>query len=417
MNVKIITSKERKIVLENFFSLSTLQSINYLLPVIVLPYLIRIIGPEKFGLIAFAQAFVQYFMILTDYGFSLSATRKISLCKEHKQKISTIFSSVMTVKILLALASFLILLICIHFIPKFKDDWLVYVFSFGAVIGNTLFPVWFFQGTEKMRYIAIVNITGGIIYALCMFFFVRSPADYLWVPFLNSLFFLVTGYLGLRIAFKKFGLQFVFQTYGSIRQELKTGWDIFISTVAVNAYTTTRIFVVGLLTNNTITGYYSISEKIANFIQAFPLASFSQAIYPRLSRIFVKNKQRALRVMGKAQDITTATGVICLPVIFVFAPQIIRIICGTAYPQVILSFRLLIFSIFFISANAFKIQFLLVCGKADTYAQIHVAMAIVGLPILFLLIDSFSYVGAAMATIIIEAGIFILTFQAIRKLL
>ena len=92
MGQKIITAKDKKVILRNFLSLSSLQGINYLLPLIILPYLIRVIGPAKFGLIAFAQAFVQYFMILTDYGFSLSATRKISLCRADKKEVCAIFS-------------------------------------------------------------------------------------------------------------------------------------------------------------------------------------------------------------------------------------------------------------------------------------------------------------------------------------
>ena len=107
MSTRIVTHKERKIVLKNFLSLTTLQGISYLLPLVVLPYLVRVIGIEKFGLIAFAQSLVQYFMILTDYGFSLSATRKISLCGEHNKKVSAIFSSVMTVKLIFAALSFL----------------------------------------------------------------------------------------------------------------------------------------------------------------------------------------------------------------------------------------------------------------------------------------------------------------------
>ena len=413
----IASQKEVMLVFENFLSLFSMQSLGYVLPIIVLPYLVRTIGPEKFGLIAFAQAFVQYFMILTDYGFSLSATKKISMCQDEKEKLCEIFSSVMSVKILLSAVSFVVLIMFVRFIPKFRNDWMVFVLSYGAVIGNTLFPLWFFQGKEKMRYIAIINIIGGIIYAASIFIFVKAPHDYLYVPLLNSLFFLVTGYLGLRLAFRKFGLFFTLQSYKNIRQELKAGWDIFISTVAINAYTTSRVFVVGLLTNNTTTGYYAIAEKIANFIQTFPLASFSQAVFPRINKIFAKNKQRAIRVMNKAQDITTATGIVCLPVIFLFTPQISRMICGCSYPEVVLSLRLLIFSVFIISANAFKIQFLIVCGKADLYARIHVAMAVAGLPLLFLLINQFSYTGAAVATIIIEAGTFILTFIALRKLL
>jgi PST family polysaccharide transporter len=231
------------------------------------------------------------------------------------------------------------------------------------------------------------------------------------------MFFLVTGIWGLRVAFRTFGIEYIAQTYGSIREELKAGWSIFTSTIAINAYTTTRIFVVGLLTNNTLTGYYSIAEKIAGFIQTFPLASFSQAVYPRLSKIFVRSKPRAIRIMQRAQDITNTTGIICLPIIYFFIPKIVKLICGMAYPEVIFTLKLLIFSIFFTSANAFKVQFLLVCGKANTYAKIHIAMASVGLPLLFLLVVSFSYLGAAFATVIIEAGIYTLTFIALRKII
>ncbi len=302
MKHKHITHKERKTVLENFVSLSSLQSINYILPVIVLPYLIRIIGFEKFGLIAFAQALVQYFMIFTDYGFSLSATREISLCRHEKDRVCAIFSSVMTVKIVLAAVSFLILLALINFVPKFSKDWLVYVLSFGAVIGNTLFPVWLFQGHEKMRFISIINIVAGMIYAISIFIFIREPRDYLFAPILNSAYYLVAGISGLYVAFKKFDLSFNLQGYSSITKELKAGWNVFISIISINAYTTTRVFAVGLLTNNILTGYYAIGEKIANVFQTFPLESLSQAIYPRLNSIFAKNKRRAFNLMNRIQD-------------------------------------------------------------------------------------------------------------------
>lgn len=416
MKIKTINPQEKKIVLENFASLTTLQGISYILPLIILPYLIRVIGLEHFGLIAFAQSLAQYFMILTDYGFSLSATRKIALCREEKEKVCAIFSSVMTVKLILATLSFLILLLLVNFIPKFKNDWLVYVLSFGSVIGNTLFPTWYFQGIEKMRYIFAINITGGIIYIFSIFMFVKTPGDYLFVPFINSFFFLTTGVLGLYVVFRKFKVGFIRQTYGDIRQELKAGWDIFISIVAINAYTTTRVFAVGLLTNNTLTGYYSIGERVANAIQTFPLDSFSQAIFPRLTKIFSRNKKRALRIMRKIQDSTTSTYAIVLPLIFLTAPWITRILCGVAYEEVTVTMRLLLLSVFFVNANAFKVQFLLVGGRSDIYSKLHVIAALVGLPLIFLLINYFSYLGAALSTIMIEAGIFLVTFQIINRL-
>jgi PST family polysaccharide transporter len=413
---KMAGHHERKVVLHNFASLSVLQAITYLLPIIILPYLFRTIGAEKFGLISFAQAFVQYFMILTDYGFSISATKEISLCQNEHAKVSKIFSSVMTVKIALAFLSLLLLGSIVYFVPRFRNDWLVYVFSFGAVVGNTLFPVWFFQGKEKMKHIADLNILGGFLFAVLIFALVRRPEDYLMVPLANSSVFLITGLLGQYIAFRKLCVSFRFPGYASMRKQLEAGWDIFISIVAINAYTTTRIFVMGLLTNNTITGFYSIAEKIAGLVQTFPLTSFSQALFPRLSMIFYKSKIRAFEFMRRIQQITINISLICLPLIFIFADTIIRIICGGRYPETVLSLRLLLIAVFFVSANAFRVQFLLVCGKAHIYSRIHVVMAMIGLPLIFLLIDSFSYAGAGAATIAIEAGIFTITYFTVKRL-
>jgi len=416
MRYKQLLSAGKRTVLSNIFSLSTLQGINYVLPLIVLPYLIRVIGPGKFGLIAFAQALVQYFMIITDYGFSLTATRNISLCRGHKEKMCNIFSTVMTVKSLLTALSFIILILLVRFVPKFRQDWLVYILSFGAVIGTTLFPVWFFQGQEKMKYISMININGGIIYAICIFAFVKKPSDFLLVPLLNSLFFLITGVLGLFVAFQKFELTFVRQGYAVIREELRTGWDIFISIVAINAYTSTRVFAIGLLTNNIFTGYYAIAERIANAIQTFPLDSFSQALYPRISKIFTRSRKRAARIMHTVQTSFIFSYLVVIPLAYYFAPWITRIACGVAYPEVIVTLRLLLLAVFCIIANAFRVQFLLVCGKPDIYSKIHVIAAIIGLPLIFLLIYYFSYAGAALSTLILEVGIYIATFEIIRKL-
>ncbi len=408
--------RERKVVLSNVLSLSGLQAISYILPIIVLPYLFRVIGPEKFGLISFAQAFVQYFIILTDYGFGISATREISLYRHEHRRVREIFSAVMIAKIGLALISLAILSAIVYFIPRFRYDWMLYVISFGAVMGSTLFPVWFFQGTEKMKYIADLNIIGSIVYAVSILFLVKGPQDYLTVPLIQSTVSLVTGVLGMYIVFSHFGVRFEFQKYAIVRTHLKAGWDIFLSVVAINAYTTTRIFTVGLLTNNTLTGLYSIAEKIAGVVQTFPLASFSQAIFPRLSKIYHKNRPKAFKMMQQIQRITNQISTVCLPLCFLFAPWIVRMVCGGEYPATVMSLRLLLISVCFISANAFRVQFLLVAGKTDVYSRIHIMMAMMGLPLIFLFIYFYSYRGAAAATVIIEAGIFFITYFTVKRL-
>jgi PST family polysaccharide transporter len=267
-----------------------------------------------------------------------------------------------------------------------------------------------------MKYIARLKMLGEFAFAFGIFLLIHGPQDYLLVPLINSAVFLFTGALGIFLVFWRLKLAFTFPRFKHVRRELRAGRNLFWSIVAINAYTTTRIFMVGLLTTNTLTGFYSIAEKIANVAQTFPLSSFSQAIFPRLSNIFRRNRAMAFKLMQQVQVITVYISLISLPLLFIAAPFIMKVVCGGKYPEAIATLRLLIMAVFFVSANAFRVQFLLVCGKPRSYARIHIAMALVGLPLLILLVRSFSYLGAAMATVVTEAGVFTITWFTVRRL-
>ena len=107
---RLLNKEEYKKILENIVSLTGLQFASYILPLITLPYLTYILGPDRFGLTQYALSLILYFQMFTDYGFNLSATRELAIVREDKKKVSEIFNTVMFIKISLTVVSLIILL-------------------------------------------------------------------------------------------------------------------------------------------------------------------------------------------------------------------------------------------------------------------------------------------------------------------
>lgn len=396
-------------VVENFVSLTFLQAANYLFPLITLPYLLRVVGYSKYGLIAFAQALVAYFVTFTDYGFNLSATRDISLHKDDKGKVSQIFFSVLWIKIVLTLIGLAVFSCIVFMISKFANNWLLYFFTFGVVVGRVLFPVWFFQGVEQMKYITLATFAERLTFTLLLFVLIRHPSQYLYVPLLISIGACVSGVVGLIVALGKIQKASIFPPIKEVVAQLKGGWHVFISTVSVNAYTATRVFAVGLFASPAVTGAYALAEKLMIVVQTFPLASLSGAVFPRLSALYTISQKRSFDLMRTLQRFTTLAYLFISPVVIVLAPFIIRIVSGADSEQAVLALRLLVVAVFFINANTFRVQFLLVSGRDSVFSRIHLVAGAIGIVLIFGGAYFWSYVGPAVAVIIISSLVYILT--------
>ena len=316
---KILNTQDKKRLLSNFFSLSLLQTFTYILPLLTLPYLVRVLGVEYFGLVMFAQAFIMFFNILVDYGFNLSATREVSIHRDNKEKLTEIFSSVMSIKFILIIVSFVILSIVVFSFEKFSLHLELYLLTFLMIIGQALFPVWYFQGLERMKYITIVNITSKLIFTIAIFVFIQNESDYILVPILNGLGFTVGGLYSLWIVHKNFHQKFVFQSMETIMIHFKDSSQFFLSRVSVSIYTSANAFVLGLFTDNTMVGYYSIAEKLYMAMQGLyhPVVN---TIYPYLS------KSKDILLYNKLFIVIFVINIFSVFFVYLFSEEILNIL-------------------------------------------------------------------------------------------
>ena len=316
------------------------------MPLISLPYLSRVLGVEKFGLVFWAQACIQYFMLITEYGFNWSATREISVAKNDKAKISEIFNSVMGVKLILIFFCFIILSLLILFIPKFHNEWKLFYLTFFMVIGNAIYPVWYFQGIEHMKYVTFLKIVSQSIFLILIFLFIKTPNDYLYVAILNSLGFLIAGFISILIAIKCFGLQIYLPKWIGIKHEFKNSFEYFTANIANTIYTNTNSFILGIVASPLLVGYYVAAEKI--FWAVHMLTSpISTAIYPQIS----KNKN--IKLYKKIFYPTVFAMFLISVFVYIFAKQIIVIFYGHEMLEAYRILRIFCITVLFSSISGF----------------------------------------------------------------
>ncbi|MEZ9898971.1 oligosaccharide flippase family protein [Vibrio breoganii] len=310
-----ISNNEKKSLLSNFFSLSLLQLASYVLPLLTLPYLVNTLGKEVFGIVMFAQVVIVFFDTFIDFGFNLSATREISVNRGDKHKVTEIFSSVITIKLMLLLLCFFILLVLISFIDSMKSEWELYILSFLPTIGNALFPVWYFQGMERMKFVAIVNIASKVIFTLLIFALVRKPDDYLIVPVITSLGSITGALCSIYILRKVFLQKYKKQSYQTIKFYVKEGYQFLLSRLSSVGYSNANTFLVGVILQPQFVTYYYLADKAVNIC----LTLFNpvvQSIYPYLSKKFNFN------FFFKLIALTVICSFLIVSIIYLFSEKI-----------------------------------------------------------------------------------------------
>ncbi|EKF86368.1 flippase [Methanobacterium formicicum] len=413
---KILNNENYKRIIENIVSLFSLQGLTYILPLITFPYLTRVLGPDKYGQIAFAAAFITYFQTFTDYGFNLSATREVSLNRDNDDKISEIFSSIFIVKIILMTISLIIMTIIVFSFDIFRSNWILYYFTFGILIGRDLLLTnWLFQGMEKMRYITILNIGTSIIYTLSIFVFVKESSDYLYVPLINSFGSLIIGLVSLRLINKEFNVKFIRPTLDDIIHQFKEGFHLYISTLGSSLYLTSTRFILGLFVSDAVLGYYTVAETLTSAFKGL-ISPISQAIYPYISRLQSENPIKAKKDLKKILIVMGTLTFILSIVVALCAPILIKLLAGENYAQSIPILQILIFTVFAVGINnVLGIQGLVAFGYKEKFSKIIVFAGIFNVIILVGLIILLGSIGAAIAVVTTEFLICIIEYIILRR--
>lgn len=296
----------------NFSFLSIIQILGILYPLVTYPYLIRVLGGELYGMVVYAQAIMAYVVIVINFGFNVSAVRRVSENRNSIDKLCEIYSSVTLLKLIILLFSLIVLSSLVFFVDS--KIIIIILLLLGLAIEEVFFPVWLFQGLEKMKYITYITFIAKTIYVIMVITIISSPDHFLRLPLLISVSSIITSLCAIYILKKK-GIRFVRVKKIQLRNDFVESLPFFASRLSSVVMERTNVLIIGAFFNFTMVSIYDLCIKVVSIIRT-PFGLVSQVIYPHVA------KTRNMTIVKKTYYTVIAVGSV-ISIIVMFCSSII----------------------------------------------------------------------------------------------
>ena len=289
----------------NSAALYGVQFCRKLFPLFTVPYLTRMLNPSGWGTVAFVLSMAEILTLIIEFGFNFSATREISRQRHDRENCRDVMGGVLGAQALLAVIAIGLAAVVSPHIPLLRNQPKMVVAGLIYAVAQGCTPLWFFQGLERLRLAASLEI-GAKFVALCgVFLFVRSPQDGWKVVVLQAMAAGVSTLAGIGLAVRSFG--FRFPNYALVRDALRRGWPLFVFRSAESLYGVGNIFLLGLFAPAAVVGYFATAEKITKAMFGL-LNPIRDSLYPRLIHLAASSEQAAAKLARPAIAVMVSGG-------------------------------------------------------------------------------------------------------------
>lgn len=390
---------------KNFAVLMMLQVSTYAAPLLTLPLLTRVLTPGGYGRLAFAMAFVNYFIVLTNYGFGLTATPQISIKRENRQERSRIFWETFLAQVSITTAGFIVLLMLTFIFPRLAQDRDLLLLGFGMAVGAMLIPTWYFQGVEDLRVISSIVFTGRVLSVPAMFLLVRNREDIYWAMGVNTFVPLLSGIVIFIYLYSRRELDFVATPIRDIAKVLKDGWSVFMATAIIEIYTSSNIVLLALISGDVAAGYFAAGDKLIRAALGM-LGPLKTAAYPRISYLMYHARDDAFAFLRKMLAFQgTIVAVISL-MIFAGAPLAVKVLYGPQFLPTVSVLRWMAFVPLMSGlADIFGVQTMLPLGMKAQFSRVLLGSAVLNFGLLAVLAKLYAEQGAAATVLAVQTSV------------
>ena len=320
-NLIFMLNSHKKIV-ENYFFMTILQMLNSLFYIIIYPYLIRVLGPEEYGLFIYITSIVTYFIFLINFGFDFPATKAVANNKDDKEEISHIFSCIFTAKMYLQIIAFTLLFALIMIIPYFRKNWILILIVFTQTVSHFLLPLWYFQGLQKMKVVTIIQVIFKFLTLPLIFFFVKSADDLNIFAGINSVLLILGSIVSIIMVFRD-GIKIRLVNISTLKDWFRDAMPFFLSNSVGVIKEQGITILIGAFFGMRDVALYDLANKIV-IIPRTLLMSINAAMFPK---VIIDAKKSTVRKIIKYEFLI---GILVVVGIAIFGKWIVLLLGGSS---------------------------------------------------------------------------------------
>lgn len=403
--------KKNALIFKNASYLTMIEIMSLVMPFVTLPYLLRTVGSEKYGMVIFAQTVVSYFSYFINFGLDVSAVRNVSVNRDSLPKLSRIVSTVLGTKFLFLLISACLLGIGVLLVPLGNLNPLLFYFAFLTCFSDVLYPTWLYQGIEKMKYLTIIRASSVFVYTISVFVFVRNPAHYERIALIQSLSNVLSGCISVFIIFRIIKLKLSIPSYNELKLTIKEGFPFFLSRISNFFNSSLSKIICGAFFSMQLVAAYDLMHKVAAGM-SLPMSMLNQSAYPHIA----KDKDKSF-VAKFFIAITILSGIIGVTM-FCCAPLAEYVFARGSLPESIPLMKIASVSVFFAGIDVcMGAPILMSFGYSKPFNRsVYLATVVLVVVVAALyLLDGITYQSFIIAFLLAEISTTLYRFYYCRK--
>lgn len=393
---------------KNFIFYGTGQAFNLLSPLLIVPYVISVCGVANFGKTGLSFGLSLFLILIVDYAFDIKGTKLVSESRENIKGIQQSLFTIIYTKIILVSIAFFLLLLLIYSLPLFRDEKILFLFSFSIVIAQVFNPQWFLQGIEDFKTSGIINILSKIFYVILVFSLINSTNDYNYVNFYLGISSLLFNLLGIFIIQNRFKFNFQKPIFFEIKKILKTDFFFCVSQLFLSLRQLSPLFIVSYLLGFSVAGQYKVVEQIISLFRTLNQV-YLKYFFPRLCFKIKESRNEALIFWKKYVLLLMVFVVFFCLLLFIFSLQIITFfnISKTINDLFRFSLTLPVLMVFSLALE----QTMFTNNNNKNYIRITIFVTIVNIITLLFLASILNLNGVIMSIIVAELFFIFLYFK------